>query len=459
MAEQVPRPVYQMLIQAAGRVGMHMPGHKGKAPFGVLNDMYALDTTELPLTDDLYCPEGALFEAQRLYAEAAGAAETLFLHNGSTSGIHVMLQLWAREGDTVLLPRNAHLSAVNACIMGGLRVRWMDVRQTADGYCYLPVDTVLAALKAHPEAKTVLLTRPDYYGGCIPLKQIIEAAHAQGTRVAVDEAHGAHLPWSDAVQSAGALGADAWTQSVHKTAPGLTASAVLHLRDAADKPHALRLLRREQTSSPSFLLMLAIDDARAWMVQNGRGRLLAAADAVKQARMLLRDTPYRDAHDGWRETGYAFDPTRLVIDAPQGGRALNEALAACGIDMEMADDRRVVAIVTAMDDDESIVRLTDALRMIPARTAEALAPLDMPPIPVRRMEVRPAAMAACEWVPLERAEGRVAAQSAGLYPPGVPLVCPGEEIGGDVISLLNNVKNRERFGMEGDCLLCVQNDV
>jgi len=452
------RPVYDMLQAAAKRTSGHMPGHKGKAPFGEV-DLYALDTTELPVTDDLYAPERGLLEAQRLYARAAGAGASLLLHNGSTVGIHAMVQRWAREGDTVLLPRNAHLSAVNGCVLGGLKVRWIPLRQRGDGYCYVAAEDVLMAMERHPEAKALLLTRPDFYGGCLPMKAIVEKACAMQIRVVVDEAHGAHLPWSDAVQSAGALGVDAWTQSVHKTAPGLTACAVLHLRDAGDKPHALRLLRRVQTSSPSFLLMLAIDDARAWMVQNGRGRLLAATEAVNRARMLLKGTPYRDAHDGWRETGYAFDPTRLAIDAPQGGRALNEALAARGIDMEMADDRRVVAIVTAMDDDESIARLTDALRMIPARTVDALAPLDIPPMPVRRMEVRPAAMAACEWVPLERAEGRVAAQSAGLYPPGVPLVCPGEEISGDVISLLNNVKNRERFGMEGDCLLCVQNDV
>ena len=137
------RPVYDMLTAASARRSGHMPGHKGRPPFGAA-DLYALDTTELPNTDDLYAAEGGLREAMRLYAQAAGAAKTIFLHNGSTAGNHVMLQLYAREGETVLLPRNAHLSAVNACVLGGMRVKWMPVRCTPDGYCYLAEEDVLA---------------------------------------------------------------------------------------------------------------------------------------------------------------------------------------------------------------------------------------------------------------------------------------------------------------------------
>ena len=149
------RPVYEMLRAAAGRVSGHMPGHKGSAPFGPLN-LYALDTTELPHTDDLYSPEGALREAEVRYARAAGSAEALFLHNGSTAGNHVMLQLYARAGDTVLLPRNAHLSAVNGCVPVGAHVVWMPVTQQADGWCRVTEETALRCLREHPEAKALL---------------------------------------------------------------------------------------------------------------------------------------------------------------------------------------------------------------------------------------------------------------------------------------------------------------
>ena len=220
------RPVYDMLTVVSARRSGHMPGHKGCSPFGAA-DLYALDTTELPNTDDLYAAEGGLREAMRLYAQAAGAAKTIFLHNGSTAGNHVMLQLYAREGETVLLPRNAHLSAVNACVLGGMRVKWIPVRCTPDGYCYLAEEDVLAALRANPDARAMLLVRPDYYGGAMRedvFRRIAAAAHCQGTKVVVDEAHGAHFPWCDGMTSAGALGADAWVQSVHKTLMGLTGS-------------------------------------------------------------------------------------------------------------------------------------------------------------------------------------------------------------------------------------------
>jgi len=448
------RPMYEMLTAAAGRCSMHMPGHKGQSPFGPV-DVYALDTTETPLSDDLYAPERGIDAAQRLYAAAAGAARTLMLTNGSTSGIHVMVQLYCREGDMVLLPRNAHLSAVNGCIMGGVKARWMPVSMTADGLCYMKESDVLAAMDAHPEAKAVFLARPDYYGCCTELEAIVEVAHARGMRVIVDEAHGAHLPWFGGVKSAGACGADAWVQSVHKTLPGLTGSAVLHLKDETDHARALRLLRREQTSSPSFIQLMSIDDARAFMQAQGSKRLAAVAAAADEVRRALPSLGYQDAHALWRGTGLAFDRTRLVIDAPQGGAALASALQERGVDVEMHDLRRVVCILSAMDSPQEVLRLEAVLKEIPPKRANIPALPMLAAIPERAMEVRQAAMADCVNVPLADCAGRIAAAPAGLYPPGVPLVCPGEVIPQEIADRLINVKNQERFGVEGDTLLCV----
>lgn len=448
------RPIYDMLAGAAKRASFHMPGHKGKAPFGPA-DIYALDTTELPLTDDLYAPERGIAAAQELYACAAGAAHSILLTNGSSSGIHVMMQLYAGEGDIILLPRNAHMSAVNGCIMGGVRVRWLPVSMTADGMCYLREADVIAVMDAHPGAKAMLLARPDYYGCCLPLERIVEAAHARGIRVVVDEAHGAHFPWMKDVRSAGECGADAWVQSVHKTLPGLTGSAVLHLRDGRDHPKALRLLRREQTSSPSFIQLMSIDDAREYMALHGRERLEAVAAAADEVRRALPALGYGDAHALWKDTGMTFDPTRLVIDAPQGGSSLAQALRERGIDAEMYDHRRVVFILTAMDEPAQILLIAKELAAIPPIQADIPALPVLAPLPEQAMEVRAAAMADCKNVPLDECEGRVAAVSAGLYPPGVPLVCPGERLTAEVVSRLADAKNQERFGVEGDTLLCV----
>lgn len=448
------RPIHDMLHAASGRCSCHMPGHKGRAPFGAEN-LYALDTTEIPLTDDLYAPENGIARAQELYARAAGAGATLFMHNGSTAGIHAMVQLYAGEGDTVILPRNAHLSAANGCVLGGVKAEWIPITQRADGYCYIAEADVLAALEAHPQAKALLLTRPDFYGCCLPLERIVEKAHSMGIHVVVDEAHGAHLPWLAGTASAGELGVDAWVQSVHKTLPGLTGSAVLHLRDAADKVKAMRILRREQTSSPSFVLLMSIDDSRAFMEETGRAKLAAVAAAADELRRALPDLGYTDAHAAWSDTGLQFDLTRLVITAPQGGFALAQSLRQRGVDVEMADVQRVVLILSCMDERSDILRLADILKDILPRAAALPALPDMRILPEKALELRAAVMADCEAVPLEKAEGRIASASAGLYPPGIPLVCPGEKISPEVIGLLRAAGTRERFGLEGDKLLCV----
>ena len=326
---------------------------------------------------------------------------------------------------------------------------------TADGLCYMKESDVIAAMDAYPETKTILLTRPDFYGCVLPLERIVAEAHARGIRVVVDEAHGAHLPWMADVKSAGECGADAWVQSVHKTLPGLTGAAALHLRSEDDHVRARMLLRREQSSSPNFVMLMSIDDARAYMVEAGEAVLTAVSAAADEVRQALPSLGYGDAHALWRDTGLQFDPTRLVIDAPQGGAALAAAFREHGVDAEMFDLRRVVFILSAMDKPEEVLHILSVLKEIPPVQADIPQLPMLTDIPQRAMEVRAAAMAETEYVPLARCAGRIAAASAGLYPPGVPLVCPGEVVPQEVVQRLMNAKQQERFGVEGDTLICV----
>ena len=211
------RPMADMLHSSANRLWAHMPGHGGR-PVVPLGDLYSLDTTETTVTDDLYAPGSGILKAQEAYARAAHAARTLFLHNGSTQGIHIMLEMGCRDGDTVILPRNAHLSATQACVLGGLRIVWVPVYVQGSETFVMPED-VLQAMRAHPEARKVLLTRPDYFGGCMAedaVRTIAQEAHAMGMQLVVDEAHGAHFPFGGPIASCSELGADAWVQSVHK---------------------------------------------------------------------------------------------------------------------------------------------------------------------------------------------------------------------------------------------------
>ena len=450
------RPMRDMLETASRRTGAHMPGHGGKAPFP-LPDLYRLDTTEIPATDDLYAPRNGIAMAQRLYAACCGAGETVFLHNGSTQGMHVMLEMGMHEGDTVILPRNAHLSAAQACILGGLRIVWVPVCRMGC-YTYVREEDVLAAMRAHPEARNVLLTRPDYFGGCLKasaVRRIAQEAARAGIRLVVDEAHGAHLPFGGEIESAGALGADAWVQSVHKTMPALTGSAVLHLKKKEDLKPALQVLRREQTSSPSFLLMLSVDEARAWMEDNGR----EAMEKLRKHADFLRETGlragYTDPRDIWKTSGQVFDPCRVVFSAPQGGDTFLRELALRGIDAEMAMGSCVVLLLSPQIAEEDVQKIADALRDIPPRgTAHEEGIAVMEPLPERVMDVRKAALSDMEAVPLEKSAGRVAAACAGCYPPGIPLVVPGEVISEETVQRLLEAGDENRFGTEEGTIEC-----
>lgn len=444
-----------MLHLVSRRRSLHMPGHQGVAPFEGW-DPYLLDTTEISLSDDLFAPSGAIGQAQSLYADAAGAGGTLFLTGGATSGIHGMLQWALSPGDQVLVPRNCHLSVLYGCAAAGAEPVWLPVTLTEDGYPFLREGDVLSAVAANPQARALVITRPDYYGGCIPLQRIVAAAHDAGMMVLVDEAHGAHLPWSEIISSAGNLGADAWVQSVHKTLPGLTGSAVLHVRDRADVPALRRVLRRVHSSSPSFLLMASIDDARAYMADGGAGVMAQVAEKAEAFRSRLPAMGYHCSQAAWRDTGYDFDPLRLVIHGPQGGFRLQQQLEEAGWDVEMADLCRVVMILTPMTPLEALDDLAVVLSRLPREeAADKMVPLPCG-VPFRAVSLREAVTGKSCLVQLAQAAGRISSGVAGQYPPGIPLICPGEVFTEELIDHLRRLPSGRRFGMEEECVWCLK---
>lgn len=350
-----------MLAGVADRLSLHMPGAQGHGPFGPV-DPYRLETTELGVTDDLYAPCGAIARAEALAARCAGAAHTLMLTGGSTAGVQAML-LYAAGGGAVILPRNAHLSALHLCAVAGLEAVFARPSFTASGLCYTTDESYLEALERRPDARALLAVRPDYYGALHWPACAAARARALGVPVLCDEAHGAHLNWDAETPTAGALGADVWVQSAHKTLPALNGAAWLHAGPGVDAARLRAMLRAVQSSSPSFMTLLALDDARAWMEQNGAeavARLKAAA-----ARFHARAAALGYA-DGQDEPGWAYDRTRVVLRAPQGGYALSEALAARGVDVEMSDADRVVCILSLLDGPERLERLAQVLREVAA---------------------------------------------------------------------------------------------
>lgn len=449
-----------MLEQAAKRISLHMPAGQGKAPFGQV-DLYRLDTTELDVTDDLYSPKGAIAQAQQLAARSAGAAETLMLHGGSTAGIHAMLLYSAKRGETVILPRNVHISAIHICATAGIVPAFAQPSYTPTGRPYTTIQSYMDAMEQNPLARAVLVVRPDYYGALEPLAKIAEQAHKHGMLVLCDEAHGAYFNWDKHTDNAGACGADLFVQSAHKTLPALGAGAWLHAMDGVDIVRLRRLLRMVQTSSPSFINMLSLDDARAWMDEHGGAACENLRASMVRFHRKASSLGYHDAQD---ESGMDYDPLRLVLYAPQGGFKLGEALAQQGIDVELCDDCRIACILSLMDGQERLDKLYDALTQIQNSASSSSAEanyqgLSALPIPPRDMPLSIAAFAQTESVALGEAVGRISAAQVGFYPPGIALLVAGERITDELVACLEASQLSHIFGMNEDgTLSCVQKE-
>lgn len=352
----------EMLAGVADRLSLHMPGAQGRGPFGPV-DPYRLETTELGVTDDLYAPCGAIARAEALAARCAGAAHTLMLTGGSTAGVQAMLLYAAGGGGAVILPRNAHLSALHLCAVAGLDVVFARPSFTASGLCYTPDESYLEALERRPDARALLVVRPDYYGVLHwPARAAARGAGAgrpravrRGARRAPELGRGGAHGGRAGGGCVGAVGAQDAARAQRR---GMAACGAGRGRGAPAGDAA-----RGADQQPSFVTLLALDDARAWMEQNGAeavARLKAAA-----ARFHARAAALGYA-DGQDEPGWAYDRTRVVLRAPQGGYALSEALAARGVDVEMSDADRVVCILSLLDGPERLERLAQVLREVAA---------------------------------------------------------------------------------------------
>ena len=400
------RPINDMLSAAQGKTRFHMPGHKGR-----LDDIpAAFDMTELMDTDDLYAPQGGIAAAERLLAEAAGAGASILVPGGSTAGILAMILAFVPPGGKLLMGRDAHHAAQSACVLAGVEP------------VLLPPEADVAAAAQTTPCDAVLVTRPNYFGHVPSLPR----AHVP---VLVDAAHGAHFSWWESPPSAMRAGADCAVESAHKTLGALTGGAWLHVRDAAMEARLRRMLRMVMTSSPSFLILRSLDDARAWMDAHGREALKRLVERCEKARARIRALGLGCENPG--------DPTRLYVRTDAIGLSGFDALAqlrALGVDMEMADARGVVAICTVYDRAEDFERLIAALARL--QPGAGVAAFPTPAYGERAMSARAAALGKTHFVPLEEAAGEIAARAVGAYPPGCAIAAPGERFTGACVNFL-----------------------
>ncbi len=420
---------------------MHMPGHKGRPlpPLPELTALAPLDVTELTPTGDLFAEGGPIGAAEALWAEVFHLPHCLFLTGGSTQGVLSMLTAACPPGSAVLLDRGSHRSAYNALALLDLCPVYLH-RSRLDGAGVPgPVDPaeVDRLLAAHPEIKTVCITSPTYYGILSDLPALAAVAHRRGAVLAVDGAHGAHLPFLGGFQLDAA---DLLVVSAHKTLPALGQGALVFASDRFSQGDLRRAAALYGSSSPSYAIMASLDGARAWLEGSGGDAYRRTAEAV--ARLRARLPALTDAHA-------PLDPCRLTVRTGDGF-ALQRALEERGIFAEMADRGHVVLICTCADTPGDLARLERALDgLLPQFPPPAGAsPLPPPPEPEPVLTPRAALFAPRETLPLEETPGRIAAQQIAPYPPGVPVAAPGERLTKKIVAYLRGIGYNSLEGIE-----------
>jgi len=451
-------------LQAAARqekISFHTPGHKGGPDTPSLEA--ALDTTEIPGTDNLHHPTGILREAQKRAQDFYGSEETFFLVNGSTCGVAAMILGALKPGEELLMNRNAHQSVYHACLLGNITPRYLV--PGLDPVLGLPLGVdapgIEKALDQWPQVKAVLVTRPTYHGYAPDLKAVDRVVKAKGKLLLVDEAHGAHLRLSpDLPADAMASGADAAVQSTHKTLTALTQSAMLHVQGSGlDRERLKMMLRLFQTSSPSYLLMNSLDEAVTLAKSRGSGLMSVLLQEMAALRRRLTGVTglLFSGNPGDVSPLQALDPTRLWIDlhgTGLGGYELDRKLREnWGIQTELSDLRGVLALATIGNKPSDINNLGEALLQTAAQQKDRLktegskaarhnqwgltAPIQR--IPHQAMNLQEAMTASRESIPLHEAAGRISGESLIPYPPGIPLVVPGERLEADMIKQIEKL--------------------
>lgn len=436
------RPVVSALQKFAQNepLSWHVPGHKNGLLSNLprtIKDALTYDLTELTGLDDFHHPEEAIAQAEMLLANAYQSSNSFFLVNGSTVGNLAMIYATCKRNEKIIIQRNAHKSVFHALELVGAKAifvapRWDEATKTAGA---VPTTTLKEALQLHPDAKAVVLTYPTYYGIVgKELEQQIEMCHEMKIPVLVDEAHGAHFIASQSFPpSAIQLGADVVVQSAHKTLPAMTMASFLHVNSNLVKVEKINhYLRMLQSSSPSYLLLASLDDARDYI----DSYLESDANYLKQKRSQ------------WVEALRSIEPLQVIeVDDPlklllrfpgYTGFQLKEELEQQGIYVELSDPYQVLFILPLLKHGqaypfaETRKRIKEAifnLRKKGVNSIEAVSPSnEMTTVSTPEYSYDELEELEKEWVPYMRAIGRVAASMLIPYPPGIPLFLPGEKI-------------------------------
>ena len=418
---------------------LHMPGHKRHSLDPRLP--YSLDITEIQGFDDLHHPQGILKEGMDRAAALWGAQHSFYLVGGSTVGILACVRAASRPGDRVIVARNCHKSVYHALELCGLEPHYLLPQWEGDWGIWGSVtpEILESAFAACPGARLVILTSPTYEGVLSDIPSLARAAHAHGALLLVDEAHGAHLE-----RGAVAGGADLVVQSLHKTLPSLTQTALCHCREDL----ALRVARELnvfETSSPSYPLMASIQLCVDWLEREGAAARTAFARRLEGLDRLKLDNLELLCHRGDGLHGFfGHDPGKLLVRGGCTGPRLAQLFREQGLEPEMITPQGILLMTTLCDTDQDFARLGQVLQEVDGLTGPASpSPLARPAVPPRRMGALEALTAPGEELSLELEVGRISGEYLWAYPPGVPLLVPGEEITPQVLELIRAYREVE----------------
>lgn len=430
----------------------HMPGHKRKALGELSKDIVQIDITEIEGFDNLHQPEGILLKLQEKAAELYHAEQSFYLVNGSTGGILSAMSAAVPEGGRILMARNSHKSAYHAAYLRNLNISYLyppllENYDICDAITSLQVEE---ALKREPDIQAVFVTSPTYEGRIANVAEIARVVHKAGLPLIVDEAHGAHLGMAEGfAKNSCQAGADIVIHSVHKTLPAMTQTALLHVNgDRVSRENLQRFLHIYQSSSPSYVLMASIDNALQIVEKRGT-RLFAEFQSnfenmlkeLAQCRYLQFLPAERQCGQNQRSQTGSHDIGKLIISTKNAGisgqELYNILLGKYHLQLEMASESYCLAMFTIGDSKEAYLRMTEALLAIEKELAaktQSANPLQIPVTALFERNDYPALPFAKAWdgekilVPLEQAAGCYAGEFINLYPPGIPLLVPGEQI-------------------------------
>ncbi len=471
---QQSAPLYEALerIRRMRIVPFDVPGHKrGRGNPELVSLLgercVSLDVNSMKPLDNLCQPSSVILDAENLAAEAFGAARCFFMVGGTTSAVQSMILSVCKEGDKIIVPRNVHKSVINSLVLCGAIPVYVNPetdKRLGISLGMIPSE-VEKAVEANPDAVAVLVNNPTYYGICSDIREIVRIAHSHGMKALADEAHGTHFYFNDALPvSAMEAGADMSAVSMHKSGGSLTQSSLLLLGPNVDADYVRQIINLTQTTSASYLLMSSLDISRRNLALHGKESFAKVMEMAQYAREEINELGDYYAYGKELVNGtsiYDYDVTKLSVYTRDLGLAGIEVYDILrdeyDIQIEFGDIGNILAYISIGDRIQDIERLVGALedirRLYKRDKTGMLA--DEYIIPEVVVAPKAAFYAPKETLPIAQTEGRICGEFVMCYPPGIPILAPGERITRDILEYIEYAK-RKGCSMQGTADIAVE---